>query len=75
MEKEKLDCAFVGYNKAFDTVWRQGLWFKIMKESIDGKLILLVAIKSMYSSIQYCVLILLMAAITFVLQLSRSEKG
>ena len=29
--KKKLFCAFIDFKQAFDTVWREGLWFKILK--------------------------------------------
>ena len=31
---KKLYCAFVDYAMAFDTVWRQGLWFKLINNGI-----------------------------------------
>ena len=34
---KKLYCAFVDYAKAVDTVWRQGLWFKLINNGIKGK--------------------------------------
>ena len=44
----KLFCAFVDYKKAFDTVWRAGLWQKMIRSGINGKLLEIV--KSMYNS-------------------------
>ena len=35
--KNKLFCLFVDYKKAFDLVWRDGLWFKLVKEKVNGK--------------------------------------
>lgn len=35
--KKKLFCAFVGFKQAFDTVWRNGLWSKLIKNGINGK--------------------------------------
>ena len=32
--KQKLFCAFVDYQKAFDTVWRKGLFYKLDKNGI-----------------------------------------
>ena len=49
----KLFCAFVDFKKAFDTVWRQGLWTKLIKEGIDGKV--LHVITNMYKRIKSCV--------------------
>ena len=37
-EKNKLFCAFVDFKKAFDTVWRSGLWIKLISFGITGKL-------------------------------------
>ena len=34
---KKLYCAFVDYEKAFDTVWRKGLWFKLLNQGIKGR--------------------------------------
>ena len=36
---QKLYCGFIDYRKAFDTVWRAGLWSKVLKSDINGKLI------------------------------------
>ena len=30
MKKKKLYCMFVGFEKAFDIVWRKALWFKLL---------------------------------------------
>ena len=37
--KKKLFCAFVDYQKAFDSIWREALWSKLLKEGISGKII------------------------------------
>ena len=37
-KKKKLYCAFEDYQKAFYTVWRDGLWYKLSKIGIHGKL-------------------------------------
>ena len=52
-EKGKLYCAFIDLKKAFDSVYRQGLWYKLIKEGIDGKM--LRVIRSMYASVKSCV--------------------
>ena len=36
-EKKKLFCSFIDLSKAFDSVWRIGLWRKLLDNSIDGK--------------------------------------
>ena len=38
--------AFIDYAKAFDTIWRGGLWLKLVKEGINGKFLNI--IKNMY---------------------------
>ncbi len=38
-KKRKLFCLFVDYKKAFDNVWREGLWWKLIKDNVNGKLL------------------------------------
>ena len=47
---KKLYCAFIDYAKAFDTVWRGGLWFKLVNHGITGKC--LTVIMNMYNGIK-----------------------
>ena len=49
----KLFCTFIDFQKAFDSVWRAGLWSKIMKYNISGKFLYI--IRSMYDNIKSCV--------------------
>ena len=49
-EKRKLYVAFVDYKQAFDRVWREGLWFKLVQEEISRKMVKL--IRNMYSKIK-----------------------
>ena len=48
--KKKIFCAFIDFRQAFDTVWRQGLWTKVLKSGIDGKCFRF--IKNMYKGIK-----------------------
>ena len=50
MSKQKLYCAFVDLKKAFDSVSRLSLWYKMIKCGIDGKL--LAIIQSMYEAVK-----------------------
>jgi len=52
---KKLYCAFVDYEKAFDRVWRAGLWYKLITNGIDGKLFNV--IHNMYQDIKSCVMV------------------
>jgi len=52
-KKRKLFCSFVDYQKAFDTIWRDGLWIKLVRQGITGKI--LNVIRSMYNNIKSCV--------------------
>ena len=52
--KKNLFIAFIDYQKAFDTIWRAGLWSKLMREGIGGKF--LNVIKDMYNKSKSCVL-------------------
>ena len=51
-KKRKLFCLFIDYRKAFDMVWRDGLWYKLIKAGITGKLYTLV--RNMYSNKIMC---------------------
>ena len=52
-EKKKLFCSFIDFTAAFDSVWRAGLWHKIFKLGIRGKVFNV--IRNMYSDIKSCV--------------------
>ncbi len=41
------------YTKAFDTIWREGLWHKLLSVGIEAKF--LSVIKSIYSQVKSCV--------------------
>lgn len=53
LKKKKLFVAFIDFQKAFDNVWRIGLWKTILNEGINGKFLRI--IQNMYSSIKSCV--------------------
>ena len=53
-KKKKLFCLFVDYNKAFDSVWRVGLWLKKLGNGINGKLFRI--IYNLYQNINSCVM-------------------
>jgi hypothetical protein len=38
LKKKKLFAAFVDFEKAFDTVWRDALWSKLLINNINGKM-------------------------------------
>ena len=48
-----LYCAFVDLRKAFDSVYRNGLWLKLYKAGISGKMLKI--IKSIYEQVKSCV--------------------
>ena len=52
-EKGRLYCAFIDFKKAFDSVYLNGLWFKLYKLGINGKL--LTIIRDMYNNVKTCV--------------------
>ena len=52
-KQKKMFCAFIDYSKAFDSVWRPGLWYKLIKSGITGKMYTL--IYNMYQDIRSCV--------------------
>ena len=51
--KQKLYACFVDFKKAYDTVWRKGLFYKLLSYGISSKFVNLM--KDMYSGIQLCI--------------------
>ena len=52
--KKKLFCSFIDFSKAFDSVWRVGLWMKLLSNNINGKIFRI--INNMYKDIKSCVM-------------------
>lgn len=52
-KKQKLYCAFIDFSQAFDSVWRVGLWRKLLFNSVDGKFFRIVS--NMYENIKSCI--------------------
>ena len=52
-KKLKLFCSFIDFSKAFDSVWRVGLWSKLLANNIKGKFFRIVY--NMYQGIKSCV--------------------
>ena len=48
-------CLFVDYKKGFDLVCCDGLWFTLVKEKVNGKI--LNVIRNMYGNIRSCVML------------------
>ena len=48
-----LFCTFVDFKSAFDTVWRAGLWQKLQKSNIKGKIF--TVIYDMHKNIKTCI--------------------
>ena len=53
LKKKKLFCAFVDFSKAFDSVWRVGLWNKLLQTEINGKFFQV--IYNLYQNIKSCI--------------------
>ena len=53
LKKKKLFCCFVDYTKAFDSIWREALWHKLINNGIQGKI--LNVIKSLCAQVKSCV--------------------
>ena len=51
--KKKLYCTFIDFSKAFDSVWRIGLWDKLIQNGRNGKCFHV--IYNMYQGIKSCV--------------------
>ena len=52
-KKKKLYCAFIDFEKAFDKVWREDLWYKLLLHNING--IMYKVILNMYENVKSCV--------------------
>ena len=52
-KKLKMFCSFIDFSKAFDSVWRVGLWSKLLKNNINGKFFRIIL--NMYNGIKSCV--------------------
>ena len=52
-KKKRLFCCFVDYTKAFDSIWREALWPKLVRNGIQVKI--LNVIKNMYAQVKSCV--------------------
>ena len=53
LSNRKLFCTFVDFRKAFDTIWRVGVWQKIIASNITGKIF--ITIFNLYTNIKSCV--------------------
>ena len=49
----KTFCAFLDIQKAYDKVWREGLWYKLYKAGVRGKLWRI--IRGIYAKVESCV--------------------
>ena len=48
-QKKKMFCCFVDFSSVFDSVWRVGLWQKILAHKVNGKVFRIIF--NMYSGI------------------------
>lgn len=51
--KKRLYCSFIDLKRAFDSVYRDGLWYKLLKQGLNGKVFQI--IRSIYSDVKSCV--------------------
>jgi hypothetical protein len=52
-QKKNLFCSYIDFSAAFDKIWRVGLWNKLLKNGINGKLFNVIF--NMYANIKSCV--------------------
>ena len=52
-DKKQLFCCFIDLQKCFDSIYRNGLWFKLIKQGVTGKVLSL--IRSLYEDVKLCV--------------------
>ena len=53
IKKQKLFACFVDFSSAFDSVWRAGLWHKLVQHNVNGKVFNVIF--NMYEDIKSCV--------------------
>ena len=53
--KKKLFCAFIDFEKAFDSVWREGLWHELIINNIEGKMYQIIV--NMYQNIKQRIIV------------------
>ena len=63
-KRKKLLCLIIDYQKAFDIIWRDGLWYKMVKANIGGKVF--TVIKNIYMNIKSCVKLKQKTSDTFI---------
>ena len=51
--KKKLYCCYIDLMKCYDSIYRNGLWYKLIKSGINGRLLKI--IRSMYDEVKLCV--------------------
>jgi hypothetical protein len=51
--KKKLFCTFIDFSRALDTIWRVGIWQKIIENNISGKCFNV--IKCLHQNVKSCV--------------------
>ena len=52
-DRKKLYYSFIDLKRAFDSVFRNGLWYRLIKNGVDGKLFQI--IRSIYAGVKSCV--------------------
>ena len=55
LRKKRLFCTFIDYSQAFDTVWRDALWYKMSKAGFKGKF--MDVVRNMYENVKSCVFV------------------
>ena len=45
-------CAFIDFEKAFATDWREGLWCKLLMNNINGKMHNVIPLVNMYHNVK-----------------------
>ena len=52
-KNKQLFCAFVDFEKEFDTIWRVALWYKLLLNNINGKMYNVIL--NMYNDVKSCI--------------------